>query len=222
MASFKTYSAIVSSVQEVAENDGAEFLAYIPKAIELAQMRMQDEVDSQELNSVVEVTCTPSNRLVLKPENYRFTNNMFVVTSGGREEPLTKASASYLRDYWPVATNTDVPEYYATDYEEAYFLLAPTPASAYVLRTDIQQDIAFVSVSNPSNIFTEKYGNALFYATMKEMMVFEKNYAAAQDFDQMYQSTMPSINNRGRRDRRQDGGSNTLSQSGQNTLLGTN
>jgi hypothetical protein len=221
MAFYNSYNALVSSVTEAAEDNSQEFLDYIPKAIELAQMRLQDELDLDSINTPVEVTCTPSVRLVLKPQGYRFVNNIFVVTSGGNEEPLKKVSTDYLRDYAPNQNVTGQPQYYSTDYSVDYFMLAPTPASAYVLRADIRVDTSYISAGNQQNIFTNNCANALFFATMKEQASFMKNPEMLQEYEQKYLNSIQGINNRGRRDRRQDGGTASTTESGKNTLLGT-
>ncbi len=220
MSKFNSYSAIVSAVVEVAEDDSTEFLDYIPKAIELAQMRLEDELDSEFLNQPVELTCTPSSRLVLKPQGYRFINNAFIVTSGGTETPLKKVSMDYLREFAPNPTTTGEPRYYATDYSVDYIALGPAPASAYVLRTDMRTDFAYISAGNPSNILTEKCANALFFATMKEQAAYMKSPGLEKEFEEKYINAVNGINNRGRRDRRQDGGTASTTESGKNTLLG--
>lgn len=221
MAYFDSYSAIVSSIVETAEDDSQEFLDFIPKSLELAQLRIQDELDIDQLNAPVELTCVTSNRLVLKPQDLRFINNMFVVTSTGKETPLKKVSTDYLRDYAPDKSVTGEPKYYSTDYSEEYLMLAPTPASAYTLMLDARSDATLISPTNPQNIFTRRCGNVLFFATMKEQASFMKNPQMKQEFEEKYLNAVQGLNNRGRRDRRQDGGSATTGESGKNTLMGT-
>lgn len=221
MSYYNSFQAIVSAVTETAEDDSQEFLDYIPKAMELAQMRLQDELDLNSMNQPIELTCVPSNRLVLKPTGYRFTNNIFVVTSGGVETPLKRVSTDYLRDYAPNQSVTGQPKYYSTDYSVDYFMVAPTPSSAYLLRADARVDITFVSAGNPQNFFTQYCGNALFFGTMKEQAAFMKYPNVEQEFEAKYLNAIQGINNRGRRDRRQDGGTASTTESGKNTLLGT-
>ena len=162
MAYYDTYQGIITAVTETAEDDSQEFLDYIPKSLELAQLRVQDELDAEILNSPVEVTCVPSVRTVLKPSGYRFTNNVFIVNTSGVETPLKKVSTDYLRDYAPNPSVTGFPKYYSTDYNTAYILVAPTPDAAYVLKTDMRVDVPLLSTNNPQNILTQYCGNALF------------------------------------------------------------
>ncbi len=220
MAYYNTYPALVSSVQEVAEDNSQEFIDYIPKAIELAQYRLQDELDLELLNQPIEITCVAANRLALKPAGYRFINNVFITVSGS-EQQLDKVSTDYLRDYWPNQTLTGVPTRYSTDYNATYIMVAPTPASAYVLKADARVDITMISAGNPENYLTLYCANALFFATMVEQMDFAKNPEAMVSFENKYKNAIQGVNNRGRRDRRQDGGTASTTESGKNTLMGT-
>lgn len=220
MATFGTYSGLVAAVQEVAEDDSQEFLDYIPKAIELAQLRLMDELDLNEISVRQDVTCTPSNGLILKPEGYRFLNNAFLQTTSSRV-PLKFAQANYVMDFWPIPTSTGMPQYIAPDYDSNYFLVAPTPASAYVISLDARIDTPMISAGYPSNYLTEHCGNALYFATMKEQAVFMRNSLLISTFEQNYLNAIQGINNRGRRARRQDGGTASTTESGKNTLMGT-
>lgn len=221
MAYYNSYSAIVSAVVETAEDDSQEFLDYVPKSMELAQMRLQDELDLDLMNTQIETTCVANNRLIVKPVGLRFVNNAFIVTSAGEEKPLKLASTTYLRDYAPVQTVTGEPKYYSEDYSADYFMVAPTPASAYLIRAEVRLDIPYLTPSVPQNYFTQYCANALFFATMKEQAAFMKNPVIEQEFETKYLNAVQGINNRGSRARRQDGGTASTNESGKNTLLGT-
>jgi hypothetical protein len=220
MANFSTYDGLVTAVQEISEDDSQEFLDYIPKAIELAQLRLMDELDLDTISTRTAVTCTPSNALILKPTGYRFLNSAILETATGKQ-PLKFAQANYLMDYWPVTTSVATPAYIAPDYDVNYFMVAPTPSSAYVISMDLRVDTPMISASYPSNYLTEHCGNALYFATMKEQAVFMRNNNLISVFEQSYMNAVQGINNRGRRNRRQDGGTASTTESGKNTLMGT-
>lgn len=220
MTYYTNYNAIVSAVTEVYEDNSQEFLNYIPKAIELAQFRLEDEVDLDLMNTPVEVTCVASSPLILKPSNFRFVNNIFVQTSTANHI-LKKVSTDYLRDYSASVSGTGIPKYYSTDYSVDYFMVSPTPASAYTLKTDLRENVVYLSETNPENTFTKYCANTLFFATMVEQMDFAKNPEAKAAWNERYLNSVQGVNNRGRRSRRQDGGSASTVESGKNTLMGT-
>ena len=49
MSKIIDYSTLVSAVQEAAENDGAEFLAYLPTAIALAEELLFKDLDLDDI-----------------------------------------------------------------------------------------------------------------------------------------------------------------------------
>ena len=52
MAAITNYSTLVQNIQDATETDGAEFIAYIPTAIALAEEKLFRELDLPELETV--------------------------------------------------------------------------------------------------------------------------------------------------------------------------
>jgi hypothetical protein len=80
----------------------------------------------------------------------------------------------YLRNYWPDATDTDVPLYYA-DYDYTHWLIAPTPAAAYPFEVVYYERPQPLDSSNQTNWFTEYAPQALLYGSLLQAMPFLKN-----------------------------------------------
>lgn len=221
-SAYNSYNAIVSAVQEVAEDTGTEFVAFIPKSIEAAQLRLQKEIDLEGLRTNTSVAVSASDRLVSKPTGYRFMHTAFLFDSSSGTETLLKfAKPDFARDYWPVATSTGVPSYIAPNYSETEMLLAPTPDKNYTIRMGVQADEATLSASNQTNFYTDKCGEALFYGTMVEQSRFMKAWDQMQFWEQSYLNAVQGLNNQGRRQRQQDGEQQENIEGSPNTLLGT-
>lgn len=221
-ANIDSYTDLLARVQEVAEDTDAEFVAYIPTSINLAEARLMKELDLEILSSNVEETTVASSRLVDKPDGYRATNSIFLVTGAGNEVQLRQGTADYLRDFAPDSTVEAQPVYYATDYNDTKYYVAPTPDTSYTLRIDAVVDVTPLSGSNDTNFFTSKTPEALFYATMVEQATFMKDVETQSTFEQLYLNAVQGLNNQGRRQRKQNGPSvGQRGRAGNNTLLTT-
>lgn len=216
---YNSYNDILIAVQEVAEDTSQEFVNFIPKAIAAAEFRLQKELDLQGLSENSTVDTTTGVRTVKKPQGYRVTHNIFLVSSTGQEFLLRHGSSDYLRDYWPTPTDLDRPIYYATDYSFDTYLLAPTPDEVYTLRIDAEVDITPINVASQTNYFTANAGEALFYATMIEQFRFMKHWEQIAQWENAYVNAVNGLNNQGRRDRRSDGSSVGGPSVGENKLL---
>lgn len=218
----QNYTGLVSAVQEAMEDDSAEFLSYIPTAIELAEFRLTRESDAEFLVSVATVSGTSGNRLLTKPSGYLIGQTLSFTTSSGSIRILKKQTRSWCERYWIYgATSVGEPKYYA-DYSNSSFLIAPTPDSnfgyslAYITRP------AGISAAVSTNVFTTWMPDALFYATMVEMSKFSRNDFLVVQYEQGYLNAMLGANNSDRRARRDEGAAPMNSNSQMNTLKGDN
>lgn len=221
MANLTTYSDIQAAVQSVSEDTSQEYLDYYPTALHLAELRLQKELDTVGLKQNTNISTVIGQRTIDKPSGFRYTHDMFLYDPlDGSETPLKHVSDDYLRDYWPIATNTLKPRYYAQDYDNSSFLLAPTPDKVYTVRVSMGADITPLSSTNTTNYFSLYCSEALYYATMVEMAIFGKHSGMKQDFEEKYTSAREALNNQGRRQRRDDGFAPNNPSGGQNTLKG--
>jgi hypothetical protein len=221
MAAYNSYTNLIQSIQEVSEDDGVEFLAFVPKAIEAAELRLTKEVDTIALKQNVEIPTVIGNREVEKISGFRFIHDVFMFDDDtGEETRLKVVPDDYLRDYWPIPANTAKPRYFAQDYDTDAFLLAPTPDKVYTLRLNVAADLTPIGPTNATNYFTDQCGEVLFYAAMVEMMRFMKNAEGLALWEQTYSNAIQALNNQGRRARRDDGFPPLNPSGGQNTLKG--
>ena len=215
-----SYTGLVSAVVDLAEDDSTEFSAYIPTAIFLAEERMVKEVDTHGVKAIATVTATSAPPYLTKPSGYRFTNDLFYVTSvsGSAVAPEYK-NLSFIKDYWPKKDNTAAPKYVG-DYDVSTWILAPTPDVDYVFTIEYTKSPTKLTAAASTNYFTDFCSDALFYATMVHMSEFMKDYQTAQVWEQKYQLAIQTLNNEGRRGRRSDGNVPKNPSGGLNTLTG--
>lgn len=196
------YTFLTEDIIGATENDGTEFLAYIPKMVNRAEERMTRDLDDYGLVAYTSVAVSSGNNVITLPTGTRILKNFNVEVSGTRIHLLQRTD-EYIRDYWPVSASTGVPTYYGRR-NNTTVLIAPTPVSTY------DGEIAYVArpttltSATQNNYFSDFCYDALFNACMVEALVFMKDYNAVQLFEQRYQQSIAELQNRARRTRRDD------------------
>ena len=76
MAKITNYTTLVAAVQEVSENDGSEFLAYIPTAIGLAEELLFKELDLEDLETKATGSLSSNVSTLNKPSGYEYLKSL--------------------------------------------------------------------------------------------------------------------------------------------------
>lgn len=218
MARITNYPTLTQAIQDELEDDSAEFTSYIPVAIDLAEQRLTREIDTYGLVITTTVTTSASERLLSKPDGYRLPFQVVQKKSDGSLKTLIKVSDEFIVEYWdnPTSVSTEL-KYYA-DFGRDYFMLAPTPTSAYEISVTYLARPSVLDNDVLTNYFTEFASDALFYAAMKEMCRFAKNYDLMNLYETEYTNAIMSVNNEGRRSRRDDDRANFNPEGSQNNV----
>lgn len=218
MAVISDYSSLTQAVIDVAEDDSAEFAVYIPTAIDLAEVRLSREMDTLGLVHVATVTAQSTSRLLTKPTGYKNGQDLiYVNASTGEQTVMKKRTYSFIVDYWPISTSVGHPKYYA-DVDVSTFMIAPTADASIAMTLRYEGRPSALTSANPSNYFTEQCSDALFYATLTEMMKFARNSTMQQLYEQEYQNARDTIINEAKRQRRDNSG--TPNNPSTNTIQG--
>jgi hypothetical protein len=198
------YTFLVQDIIGATENDGTEFLAYMPKIVNRAEERLTRDLDDYGLVTYTSVAVSAGNNIVTLPVGTRIVKNFNITTSATSTRiHLLQRTDEYIRDYWPVSASTSVPVYYGRR-DNTTVLIGPTPVSTY------DGEIAYVSrpttlsSATNTNYFSDFCYDALFNACMVEALVFMKDYNTVQLFEQRYGQSIVELQNRSRRTRRDD------------------
>ena len=133
-----------------------------------------------------------SNQAVIdKPARWHKTVS-FNITVAGQRQPVLLRKYEYLREYWPNATDTGIPAYFA-DYDYTHWLVAPTPASAYTFEVLYYERIQPLDSSNQTNWFTIYAPQALLYGSLLQAMPFLKNDERMAMWQQNYDLIMRTL-----------------------------
>ena len=123
------YTYLVNDIIQASENEGTEFINYIPKMVNRAEERLTKDLDDYGLVSYTSVAVSSGNNILTLPTGTRIVKNINIVSNSTKINLLQRTD-EYINDYWPVSASTDEPRYYAPR-NNTTVLIAPTPASTY-------------------------------------------------------------------------------------------
>ena len=211
------YTYLVKDIINACENDGTEFIAYVPNMVNRSEERLTRDLDDYGLVVQTSIAVSSGNSEVTLPAGTRIVKNFNIINNGSKINLLLKTD-EYLNAVWPISASTETPRYYSR-VTDTRIRLAPTPASTSdgILMT-VARPTTLTSASN-TNYFTEICYDALFNAAMVEAMVFTKNYTAVQLFEQRYTQAIETLRNQARRTRRDDMAAPASPAGGDNTII---
>jgi hypothetical protein len=185
-----TYDSLTSTVLQYLERDDASVVNAIPTFITLAEFEIAEQIKSLGQLQVVQSTMSAGNAVLQKPARWRKTVSMNVVVDGKRQAILLR-KYEYLKNYWPDASQTSVPKFYAdTDWDHWY--VAPTPDQAYAFEVLYYERLAPLSSTNQTNWITQNAPNAMLFGTLLQAMPYLKN-DQRQVFQQKYTESLQAL-----------------------------
>jgi hypothetical protein len=188
VAAMMTYDSLVNDIETYLERTDQATIDKIPQFIMLAEQVIAAELKFLGNLTVATSTMVQGQPTIDKPARWRKTVSMNV-TVDGQKFPVFLRKYEYLREYWPDATDTDVPKFYC-DYDYTHWLVAPTPASAYTYEVLYYERVQPLDSSNQSSWFTQYAPQALLYGSLLQAMPFLKNDARIAMFQAQYQQIM--------------------------------
>lgn len=172
-AAVQTYDSLVADISSYLERTDTATLEKIPTFIMLAEQQIALEIKFLGNLTVQESAMITGTPIIDKPARWRKTVSMNVVVAGSRQ-PVLLRKLEYLREYWPNATQTETPIYYA-DYDYTHWLVAPTPNADYSFEVLYYERVQPLDSTNQTNWFTIYAPQALLYGTLLQAMPFIKN-----------------------------------------------
>jgi len=172
-AAVMTYDSLVADISSYLERTDQATLEKIPTFIMLAEQVIAAEIKFLGNLTPMQSNLVMGEAVINKPARWHKTVSMNV-TVGGVRQPVFLRKYEYLREYWPVPTQTDPPKVYA-DYDYTHWLIAPTPDDDYAFEVLYYERIQPLDSSNQTNWFTIYAPQALLYGTLLQAMPFLKN-----------------------------------------------
>ena len=214
------YTYLVNDILQATENDGSEFLAYIPNMVNRAEERLTKALDDAGLVLTTVVSLSAGTNTFTLPTGARVIKNLYIEDSGTKINLLQRTD-EFINDYWPVSASTGTPKYYARQ-TNTQLLFAPTASATYTGKLVYTARPTTLTSVTPTNYYTDYCYDALFYASMIEATNFMKNYSVSQLYEQQYSNAVEGLRNQARRTRRDDMQAPASPAGGDNTLAGGN
>jgi len=188
VAAVMTYDSLVNDIETYLERTDQATIAKIPQFIMLAEQVIAADLKFLGNLTVATSTMIQGQPVIDKPARWRKTVSMNI-TVNGEKRPILLRKYEYLREYWPDATDTGVPQFYC-DYDYTHWLVAPTPSTGYSYEVLYYERVQPLDSTNQSNWFTQYAPQALLYGSLLQAMPFLKNDARIAMFQAQYQQIM--------------------------------
>ena len=182
------YTALSSAIQAYTENTEADFVAEIPVFVQQAEQRIYNNVQFPSLRKNVTGSTSANNKYVGCPNDFLAVYSMAVVDATGAYEYLLNKDVNFIRQAYPVPTDTGLPRYYAlfgaqsNDVNELTFLVGPTPDATYVVELHYYYYPESI-VTAGTTWLGDNFDSVLLYASLVEAYTYMKGEA---DMMQLY------------------------------------
>ena len=159
-----------------------------------------------------------SDPFVTLPVGFTVVHSMNITANGTRIN-LLQRDVGFIADYWPVRASVGTPKYYAL-WDDTTAIIAPTPVSAFPVELAFVVPPTALTSTTPTNYYTSQTPNALFYASMVEAELFNKNFDIVKMWVDLYTKEIELLRNRARRSRRDDLEPHNQQANNANTITG--
>ena len=190
-AAVMTYDSLTENISSYLERTDTATLEKIPLFIMLAEQVIASEIKFLGNLTVNTAFMVAGTNIIPKPARWHKTVSMNVLVDG-HKQPVFLRKYEYLREYWPDATQTDVPKFYA-DYDYTHWLIAPTPDAAYSFEVLYYQRLQPLDSTNQTNWMTEYAPQALLYGSLLQAMPFLKNDDRIPMWQAQYSAIMQTL-----------------------------
>ena len=192
-----TYTTLKTAIQDYAQSTETTFVSQLARFILNAEERILKECQLDVFRKSSQGTVSSGNAYLAKPSDFLAQNSLSVINGSSKEFLLYK-QATMLQDYTPNPATTGVPEYYA-DWDEATFLLAPTPDSSYTMELHYLYRPQSITVSSDGTSWLGTNAElALLYGALVEAYTFLKGEPDLLAlYDKRFQEAMQWMKNLG-------------------------
>jgi hypothetical protein len=131
------YSELSTAIQAYTENTETNFVAEIPVFVKQAEQRIYNTVQFPSIRKNVTGVMSINNKYLACPNDFLAVYSMAVINADGTYDYLLNKDVNYIRQAYPLPTDTAAPKYYAlfgpqsTNAAELSFILGPTPDANY-------------------------------------------------------------------------------------------
>ena len=185
-----TLTNLQDDIKSYTEVDSTVFTdAVLNRFIQNAEERIYRSFDADMERHYATSTTIIGNRYVTIPADLRVIRYVQLKDSAGNQVYLEQRDPSYIATYYdtPGTASSTLPKYYA-NWDENYWVIAPTPNAAYEITLAYNKNptsLTDASVSATGTYLSNKYQDLLLYACLVNAYAYLKG---PQDMLQYYQA----------------------------------
>jgi hypothetical protein len=178
------YTALSSAIQAYTENTEADFVANIPVFVQQAEQRIYNSVQFPSIRKNVTGVTTVNNKYLQCPLDFLAAYSMAIIKADGTYEYLLNKDVNFIRQAYPLPTDTATPKYYAlfgpavsgsTISDELSFILGPTPDTSYSVELHYYFYPESITVAADGQTWLgDNFDTVLLYASLVEAYTYMK------------------------------------------------
>ena len=182
------YTQLSAAIQAYAENTEANFVAEIPVFVQQAEQRIYNTVQFPSLRKNVTGTTSANNKYLGCPDDFLAVYSIAAIDGTGAYEYLLNKDVNFIRQAYPVPTDTGLPRYYAlfgsqsNNINELTFILGPTPDASYGIELHYYYYPESI-VTAETTWLGDNFDTVLLYGSLVEAYTYMKGEA---DMLQLY------------------------------------
>ena len=192
-----TYDELVAAIQSYTENQfpttyladgsGVTSTTQINTFIKQAEQRIYNSIQFPSLRKNVTGTTTSGNKYLSCPSDFLSVYSLAVIDGTGAYEYLLNKDVNFIRQAYPIPTDTSTPKYYAifgptttsggspTITDELSFILGPTPDAAYGVELHYYYyPESIVDAGDGRTWLGDNFDSVLLYGSLVEAYTFMK------------------------------------------------
>ena len=178
------YAALSAAIQAYTENTETDFVANIPVFVTQAEQRIYNSVQFPSIRKNVTGVTTANNKYLQCPLDFLAVYSMAVIKADGSYEYLLNKDVNFIRQAYPLPTDTDTPRYYAlfgpavsgaTISDELSFILGPTPDTSYSVELHYYFYPESITVAADGQTWLgDNFDSVLLYGSLVEAYTYMK------------------------------------------------
>ena len=176
------YTQLSSAIQAYTENTESNFVAEIPVFVKQAEQRIYNTIQFPSLRKNVTGITSANNKYLSCPGDFLATYSMAVIDGTGAYEYLLNKDVNYIRQAYPIPTDTGLPKYYGifgpatANSDELTFILGPTPDASYGVELHYYYYPESIVTANTSWL-GDNFDSVLLYGSLVEAYTYMKGEA---------------------------------------------
>ena len=199
-----TFTTLKTAIQDYTENTETSFTNNLTRFILNSEERILKECQLEVFRKNSTGTTTEDIKFLSKPTDFLSPFSLSVVNDSNNEFLLYK-HVSFLQDYTPNPATDGIPKYYAS-WDEASFLLAPTPNAALTVELHyFFRPTSISATADGTSYLGDNAELALLYGALVEAYTFMKGEAdLLQLYNQRFVESLQWLKNLGEGEQTRD------------------